>query len=345
MIAPRVVSIIVPCRNERAHIEAFAASALGQRLPAPWQLEAIVADGESDDGTVDVLVRLAAIDRRLRLVANPKRIVSTGLNGALAEARGEVIVRMDVHTTYAQDYIAECLAALERTGADNVGGPWRAEADANGGATQEAVAAAFQSALVAGGALSRRLDYEGPVDTVYLGAWPCATFERFGTFDETLVRNQDDEHNLRIARGGGRIWQSARIRSAYAPRAGLAQVFRQYAQYGYWKPYVMRKHGQPAALRHLVPALFVLALLGCAALALGSGILWPFAGLIAAYALAVVAMSIVAGRPARLRPAALFRIPMVVITCHLAYGIGTLAGWADVLRGARAAKRFSTLTR
>ena len=79
---------------------------------------------------------------------------------------------------------------------------------------QEAVVAAFQSPLVAGGALSRRLDYEGPVDTVYLGAWPRATFERFGSFDETLVRNQDDEHNLRIVTGGGRVWQSARIVSA-----------------------------------------------------------------------------------------------------------------------------------
>ena len=147
-----------------------------------------------------------------------------------------------------------------RTGADNVGGPWRAEVDAGGGATQEAVAAAFQSPLVAGGALSRRLDHEGPVDTVYLGAWPRATFERFGNFDEALVRNQDDEHNLRIVAGGGRVWQSARIRSAYRPRARLGRVFRQYLQYGYWKPFVMKKHGQPAELRHVVPALFVIAL-------------------------------------------------------------------------------------
>ena len=70
--------------------------------------------------------------------------------------------------------------------------------DAGAGPMQHAVAAAFQSPLVAGGARSRRLDHEGPVDTVYLGAWPRATFERFGGFDENLVRNQDDEHNLRM---------------------------------------------------------------------------------------------------------------------------------------------------
>ncbi len=126
-----------------------------------------------------------------------------------------------------------------------------------GGPTQAAVAAAFQSRWVAGGALSRQLDYDGPADTVYLGAWPRRTFERFGGFDETLVRNQDDEHNLRIVKGGGRVWQESRIRSSYRPRATLGQVFRQYLQYGYWKPFVMKKHGQPARLRQLVPALFV----------------------------------------------------------------------------------------
>jgi succinoglycan biosynthesis protein ExoA len=345
MSAERIVSVIVPCRNERGHVAQFAASALAQRLPAGWRLEAIVADGGSDDGTLDVLARVAANDARLRVVANPERIVSTGLNRALADSRGEVIVRMDVHTTYASDYVAECLAALERTGADNVGGPWRAEADAGGGAMQEAIVAAFQSPLVAGGALSRRLDHEGPVDTVYLGAWPRATFDRFGGFDETLVRNQDDEHNLRITAGGGRVWQSARIVSAYRPRASLGRVFRQYLQYGYWKPFVMRKHGQAAALRQVVPALFVLALVVAAALAASGVTAWPIVALVAAYALALVAMTAAIARASRPNAAALWRIPLVIAASHVGYGIGSIAGWIDVVRGARGRARFSQLTR
>jgi glycosyltransferase involved in cell wall biosynthesis len=345
MSAVRIVSVIVPCRNECAHVAAFAASALAQRLPDGWQLETIVADGESDDGTLDALARVAAADRRLRVLANPERIVSTGLNRALAEARGEVIVRMDVHTTYAPDYVAECLAALARTGADNVGGPWRAEAEPGGGAMQEAVVAAFQSPLVAGGALSRRLDHEGPVDTVYLGAWPRATFERFGAFDEALVRNQDDEHNLRITTGGGRVWQSARILSSYRPRARLGRVFRQYLQYGYWKPFVMRRHGQPAALRQLVPALFVLALVATAALAAGGVARSPLAVLVAAYALMVTAMTVAIARSARPRAAALVRVPLVIGASHVAYGLGSIAGWFDVVRGRRGRSRFTALTR
>ena len=229
-ISSRTVSAIVPCRNERRYIEAFCRSVCAQVLPAKWSLQLVIADGLSDDGTREMLKHLSAADPRVQCIDNPKLIVSAGLNRALSRADGEVIVRMDVHTDYATDYIAQCISVLAETGADNVGGAWRAVPDDGGGPMQQAVAAAFQSRWVAGGALSRRLDHDGWVDTVYLGCWPRATFERFGGFDESLARNQDDEHNLRLVRGGGRVWQSSRIRSTYHPRASLSQFFRQYFQ-------------------------------------------------------------------------------------------------------------------
>ncbi len=337
------VSVIVPARNERRYIEPFCAGVLAQALPPGWALQLLVADGLSDDGTREVLAALALADARITCVDNPGRIVSTGLNLALARACGGVIVRMDVHTEYASDYIAQCLAALAETGADNVGGPWHAQADANAGPTQQAVAAAFQSRWVAGGAASRALAHSGWVDTVYLGCWPRTTFERFGPFDEAMVRNQDDEHNLRIVRGGGRIWQAAQIRSTYRPRATLAQVFRQYQQYGYWKPFVMKKHGQPASLRHLVPALFVAALAVCTLLAVVAA--WPLTVLVASYAAAVVLMTAGVAARAHLSAAALVRVPVVIAAYHVGYGIGTLFGAWDALRHGRGRARFAALTR
>jgi glycosyltransferase involved in cell wall biosynthesis len=338
------VSVIVPCRNERRYIEAFVAGVWAQALPPGWRLQLVIADGLSDDGTRELLQRMAAAEPRLRCIDNPGRIVSTGLNLALAHADGEVIVRMDVHTEYANDYVAQCLAALAESGADNVGGPWHAQPDAGAGPMQQAVAAAFQSPAVAGGALSRRLDHEGWVDTVYLGCWPRATFERFGGFDESLVRNQDDEHNLRIVRGGGRVWQSPRIRSVYRPRATLSQVFRQYLQYGYWKPFVMKKHGQAASLRHLVPAVFVAALAVLTAAALLGAARWPLVSLLALYGAAVLALTagVAAGSP--LGAGAIVRVPAVIVAYHVGYGVGSLFGWWDALRG-RGRQRFAALTR
>ena len=97
---------------------------------------------------IEQLRVLASTMRRARQVnQNPGRIVSCGLNRCIAQAKGEFIVRLDVHTVYARDYIAQCLAAWQRTGADNVGGPWKAQGQADQhtpqAAVQRAVAAAF----------------------------------------------------------------------------------------------------------------------------------------------------------------------------------------------------------
>ena len=125
----------------------------------------------------------------------------------------------------------------------------------------KAVAAAYHSPFSVGGARFHDVNYEGWVDTVTYGCWRRKAFEKFGYFDEELVRNQDDEHNLRIIRGGGKIYQSPKIRSWYRPRGSLTALFKQYMQYGYWKVRVIQKHKLPASWRHLVPGGFVFTLI------------------------------------------------------------------------------------
>ena len=213
---------------------------------------------------------------------------------------------------------------------------------------------------MAGGARSRDLGYEGPVDTVYLGCWPRETFDRHGGFDETLARNQDDEHNLRLVRAGATVWQSALIRSRYRPRASLAQLFAQQRQYGYWKAFVMKKHGRAASLRQLVPGAFVAALGALAAASLA----WPVArvgllALLGAYALYVAAATLAIARSAglsRTRSAGLSRtrsaglsllprLPLVIAAYHFGYGLGSLRGWVDVLVRGAPSPGFGVLTR
>ena len=335
----RLISVIVPCRNERQHIDAFCDSATRQVLPEGWQMEVLVADGESDDGTRQRLQERCAGDPRLVLVDNPGRIVSTGLNACIARARGEVIARLDVHSQFAPDYLAQCIAALARTGADNVGGPWVARGTGPMGA---AVAAAFQCRWVVGGARSRDTGFEGEVDTVYLGCWPRGVFERYGAFDETLVRNQDDEHNLRLRLAGARIWQSRLIRSTYQPRNSLKHLFSQQRQYGYWRPFVMRKHGQPGAPRQLVPAAFVAAVAGGVALLPLTPM--PLGALAAAYG-AYLAVACTAAAKAAGDWALLPRLPAAIAAFHVGYGLGTWRGLWDIARSRAPSADFARITR
>jgi hypothetical protein len=307
----------------------------------------------------------------LRVIDNPGKIVSTGLNAAIRAARGEIIVRMDAHTEYAPDYVRQCVATLKATGADNVGGPARTKAD---GWMPQAVAAAYHSPFAAGGARFHDVGYEGYVDTVTYGCWRKSAFEKFGYFDEELVRNQDDEHNLRIVRGGGKIYQSPWIRSWYRPRGSLSALFHQYMQYGYWKVRVIQKHKLPASWRHLVPGAFVLVLLALFAVSVFGFCLSAFsfhpssfspadlrpptslsdrlfvsalrALLLAlgAYLVAVLAASLAISAKAgwRLLPA----LPLVFPCYHIGYGWGFLRGvWDFVVRRCGAAAGFTRLTR
>jgi glycosyltransferase involved in cell wall biosynthesis len=316
------VSVIVPCRNEAAFIDAFVAGVLAQRLPAGTELELLVADGASDDGTRQRLDALAAAEPRLRVLDNPERITPVALNRAIAASRGAVLVRMDVHTRYAPDYVALCAQVLAETGADCVGGAWRPVGE---GATGRAIAAAFRSRLGSGGAASRREGYSGPVDTVYLGAWRRETLLALGGFDEALVRNQDDELALRITRGGGRVWQDARIVSHYTPRPRYAALWRQFFQYGYWKVAVIRKHRLPASARHLVPFGFVatLALLALAA-PWWAPAAWALPALLGTYVAALLLNGLLAA------PAQAAGVALATACMQLGYGLGFARGLLDM---------------
>lgn len=336
-----MVSVVVPCRNEKDHIEGVVQSILAQEQP-PGGFEVIVADGMSDDGTRAILNRVAASEPRLKIVDNPRQIVSTGLNAAICAVRGEVILRMDAHTSYAPDYIRQCIEVLRETAADNVGGPWVAKGD---GLVSRAIAAAFQSRFAAGGATGHDPTYEGAVDLVYLGCWRREVCDRIGLFDEELVRNQDDEFNFRLKLAGGKIWQSPRIKSWYKPRGSLGALFQQYMQYGYWKVRVIQKHRMPASPRYLVPGIFVLLILMLPAVSLWWSLaIWAWLGLVGIYAICNVAASFLT---AARRGWKLFLILPSVFACyHFGYGLGFLHGiWDLVVLRRRPSRTYTDLTR
>lgn len=338
-----LVSVITPCRREAGRVASFVRQVEAQRLPPGVEIELLVAEGRSDDETYSRLTALAASRPWLRVLDNPRGSTPAALNIAIRHARGEVLVRMDVHTVYAPDYIAECLAALESSGAECVGGPWVARGE---GVMGEAIALAFQSKWSTGGGRAHDPSYEGWVDTIYLGCWRRTTLERVGLFDERLTRGQDSELNFRIWRRGGRVWQTPRIRSWYQPRGSLRALFRQYAQWGYWKVAILKKHRVPASLRQLAPALCLLGLLlAIPAALIRPSLAGPLGVLVGLYAIAnLFAGALVAGRGRRRRLAPLVAIAFPVF--HFGYGYGYLRGLLDflVLRR-RPSAGFQRLTR
>ena len=315
------VTVIMAVRNEVGFISRSLGAVLAQDYPHHL-IEVIVADGLSTDGTQEAIRSLQVDHPNLQLIDNCGKIVPTGLNAAIALARGEVIVRVDGHTLIAPDYVRQCVDALEHSGADNVGGRMVAIAE---GWFGRVVALATSSPFGVGGARFHYSNDEEWVDTVYLGAWRTDLFRSVGLFDEEMVRNQDDEFNYRLRSKGGRILLSPRIKSSYYNRSTIRSLWRQYFQYGYWKVRVMQKHPTQMRRRQFAPPMLVAALL-CFFFLMPFSVVctWAFAFTASCYLLANVGVSIVIAAKGNWRRLPLLPVSFAVL--HLAYGAGFLTG-------------------
>jgi succinoglycan biosynthesis protein ExoA len=312
-----LVSVVIPMRNEAAHIGRCIDSVLAQDYPAE-RLEVIVVDGDSDDDSAGVL---QAYGERVRVLRNPSRIVPSAMNIGIRAARGDIVARVDAHTVLAPDYIRLGVEMLQRTGADNVGGPMHS---IGGGRVGDAIARAMASRFGIG-AYFHVATEDREVDTVYMGMYRRGVFERIGLFDEELVRNQDDELNYRLRKHGGRIFLTTRMRSHYQNRQCIAALARQFFQYGWWKVRVLQKHPRQMSPRQFVPPLFVGSLVVIGVLAPWvPAAAWLCGATLTAYG---VGLAVAASAVARRHGWQLFMPVLAAFaTMHVCWGTGFLLG-------------------
>ncbi len=312
----------MPVRNEAGHIRRSLDAVLAQDYPADC-LEIIVADGLSTDGTRAMLDAYQAQHGNFKVIDNPGQIVPTGLNAALRQAQGEIIVRVDGHCLIAPDYVRRCVDHLVRDVVEGVGGPIETI-----GATSLArtIAAAMSTPFGVGDSAFRTRRTDNPlVDTIPFPAYTRAIIRRAGLYDEELIRNQDDEYNYRLRELGARLMLASDVRSEYYSRATVKALWRQYFQYGFWKVRVLQKHPRQMRRRQFVPPLFVAGLLGLSLLTLAApGASAGLAVVAGAYALANIGASI--WTAARQGWPHLGRLPVVYAILHVSYGLGFLAG-------------------
>ncbi len=329
---PDGISVVMPVLNEERHLAESVEGILAQQWEGP--LEVILALGPSRDKTNQVASQLHASDPRVVLVDNPTGRTPAGLNAAIAQAKYQVIVRVDGHAVLPAGYLAMAVATLSRTGADNVGGIMSAV-----GVTdfEQAVAAAMTSKLGVGAAAFHVGGGEGPAETVYLGSFRRSALERVGGYDETFLRAQDWEMNHRIRDTGGVVWFNPAMVVTYRPRPDLPALAKQYFHYGRWRREVMRRHpetvqGMSAARYFAPPAMVVLVgagkIAGLAGLVGGPRVLrWGWVAP-AGYLALITAGSLVIGR--ELPPRARAILPAVLATMHGSWGIGFLASPTDL---------------
>jgi glycosyltransferase involved in cell wall biosynthesis len=324
------VSVVVPIRNEEKYIQQTLQAILEQDYPLD-KLEVLVADGMSTDGTRPLVLSFSNLYPHVRLIDNTGRIVPTGLNLSIAQAKGQIIVRMDSHSVYPSHYIRTLVEALDTYKCHNVGCLIETK-PANSSVTAQAIAIALSHPFGVGNAYFRiGSNVVKEVDTVPFGCFRREVFSQIGMFDEELVRNQDDEFNARMRKNGLKIVLLPSMTVSYYARPTLGRLFKMYFQYGLFKPLVNLKLKQIATVRQLVPAALVGYLMGTLVL----GFIQPLFWLLFVLGLAVYAGGLLfASLKAKPKSASLAIVTALITAfavLHFSYGWGYLQGLVGLL--------------
>ncbi len=224
----------------------------------PNDKELIIVDGGSIDGTIQIVQNWVKRFPNVKLLNNPHRYVPHSLNIGIKEAKGEFISRLDVHTEYPFDYFEKCIELINSTNADNVGGCL-----ISCGVSKQGVAIAncMSSIFGVGNSIPRIQICDGFVDSVAFGFWKKEVFQKYGMFNESLIKNQDEEHNFRILESGGTIFQTSNILTKYYVRENIVGLIKQMYNYGYYKPQVLIGRISRIRTRQFIPAIFIIYLL------------------------------------------------------------------------------------
>ena len=308
------VSVILPVLDEADSIGNVLTDLVGQDYPG--QIEIVVADGGSIDGTLDILSGWEA-DSRVTVIDNPGRGQSSGLNLAAERAEGSVLVRADGHTRYAGDYIRQSVDVLGQMGGA-VGGRMTPVGTA---ANERAVAAAMNSPMTMGpGRFHHALSRE-EVDTVYLGAFHKEDFQAISGFRSFPSGSSEDaDFYYRWRRSGRQVFVDPTIQTSYRPRGSWGSLWRQYWRYGQGKTEMLWVNGRLPSWRPLAPIGLVLAMTATVLSGVLSGLWVPAIGLAAAWIVLLVAVGASSGESA----------PSVVAAAgimHIAYGLGAIFGF------------------
>ena len=323
-----LVSIIIPCRNEEKFIAKTIDSIIGSDYGIN-NLEILIVDGMSDDGTREIIKRYIKKLPQIKLVDNPRRTVPYAMNYGINQAKGNIIIRMDSHSIYPSNYIPELVYWLKKLNADNVGASLETMTASNS-LKNRAIAYAMSHPFGVGNSQFRvtgkNVPYE--VDTVPFGCYKRDIFERIGFFDTDLTRNQDDEFNARIIQNGGKIYLIPSLKIKYYARESFSKLAKMFFQYGYFKPLVNIKLKKPATLRQFAPPLLVLFLILSIFSFFLMPYIFPFFAIILALYLGImfyVSCKLSYRYNVKLFPYVIYSF----LTIHISYGLGYLKGLLD----------------
>ncbi len=252
-----LISVIIPCRNEVKNIAECVHAIYDSELEGDT-IEVLLVDGLSDDGTIDAVTTLQKTYPSLRIITNELKVTPVAFNLGIKAAQGDYVQIIGARQVISKNYLKLAKQTLEDDpsiwcvggGVENI----------YSNKESEIIGLAMASPFGVGAGNFRVSKKSEFTDTVGTPMYKKEVFDKIGLFNESLVRNQDDELNYRVTLNGGKIFLNNDILIKYYVRADLKKLFKQYQQYGYWKVYVNKMHKTVTSIRQLIPLFFVLGI-------------------------------------------------------------------------------------
>jgi len=323
------ISIIIPILNE----EKYIANCLDSIVQSDYdkdKIEVLLVDGGSRDKTVEIIKKYQKQYFFLKLLTNRKKIVPVAMNIGIKESKGEYIIRLDAHSSYPKDYFSKLINWHQKLNAQNVGVVVVTDVK-NRTKKSLSIKEVLSHPLGVGNSDFRTgVDEVKEVDTVPFGCYKREVFEKYGLYDEQLIRNQDIELNKRIINQGGKIYLIPDVKCTYYARENFKDLAKNNYSNGFWNILTAyyTKRLNSLSLRHFIPLFFVLSLLMPILLSFyDTKLLYISLFSLSSYFALVIIMSL------KLKNQSNSFIYLVIsfFVLHFSYGLGSLMGIFSVI--------------
>ena len=327
----KVISIIIPCRNEEQYISKCLNSVNDFLIPKDVEIEIFVIDGESTDRTLRIVEDFIHNDNRIKILKNPDIFQANALNIGISQSSGAWIMRLDAHTIYPKTYLMDLYNTAIETNAENCGGQLKTlPGGTNYGAS---LVQALTTHSFGVGDSSFRTDAKpGEVDTVPFGFFKRKIFDKIGLFNEKLVRAQDYEFNRRILKYGYKIWMNPDIKCTYYNQSSLLKFYKkQIFKEAPYNAYMWFLAPYTFAYRHAITGAFALGIIGGLFLSLYIPIIkFIFVSVLVLY----FCLSILSSFQQAIRYKMFLHmvaLPICFFLFHFLHGVGVLSGIIRIL--------------
>ena len=317
------LSFIIVALNAEQALDNSLSSLKKQNYPHN-EIEVILVDGLSSDKTKQKMLEFQSNETsfgRIIVKDNPGKYLACGWNVALKEVTGDIVLRVDAHTVFPEDFVSKNVECI--SGGESICGGKVISILEDNSQINRVMLEAENSMFGGGFTFFRRGEVCKYTSTLAFAAYKKDVFNSVGLYNERLVRTEDNDMHYRMQKAGYKFFFTPDIVSYRYCRSTFSKLVRQKFLNGYWVGLTMGVQPKAFSVFYLVPLLFVLGLFFVGIVAFFTPNLLLI--YLAAY-IAVLILSLIAAIAKSGFYPALLLLPFILLSLHIGYGVGTIKG-------------------